>query len=88
VPRPVAVRASYNSDAGFLLRVEEAYELDMNQTEPWRKKACSLARELAQHLLTAKKPEKKSENEVEPESRGATTRGSATRGSVTRGRKE
>lgn len=56
--RPVKVRASYNSDAAFLLRMEEAIGLDPNQDEDWKRTACEKSRDLAQHLLTAKKVRK------------------------------
>ena len=53
MPRPVAVRVSYRTDAAYLLRLEEAIEKDARQSEDWRKKAKDLARKLSQMLLTA-----------------------------------
>ena len=51
--RPVARRVSYNRDAAFLLRLEEAIGLDDVRSGAWKKKASEMARSLAQHLLTA-----------------------------------
>jgi hypothetical protein len=53
VPRPVAVRVSYRTDAAYLLRLEEAIEKDTRQSADWRKKAKDLARKLSQMLLAA-----------------------------------
>jgi hypothetical protein len=52
--RPVAIRASWNNDAAFLLRLEGAIVQDQVQTEEWKRVACELCRKLAQHFLTAK----------------------------------
>jgi hypothetical protein len=54
MPRPVAIRTSYRTDAAFLLRFEEAVSKDLNQPDDWRRKVCEKSRELAQLLLTAK----------------------------------
>jgi hypothetical protein len=53
MPRPVAVRVSYRTDAAYLLRLEEAIEKDARQSVEWRKNAKDLARKLSQMLLAA-----------------------------------
>ena len=52
--RPVAVRTSYRNDAAYLLRLEGALELDIDQDDKWIRETQKMARELAQKLLTAK----------------------------------
>jgi hypothetical protein len=59
MPRPVAIRASYNSDASHLLRLEEAIGKDTVNSEEWKRQACTLVRAAASFLLTAIKPEPK-----------------------------
>ena len=54
--RPVALRVSWRNDAAWLLRLEEAIEKDQTQTPEWKRGACEKAHELAQMLLTAKRP--------------------------------
>lgn len=56
MPRPVAIRSDYRNDAGFLLRLESALVKDTRQTEEWRKKATTMARQFAMLLLEADTP--------------------------------
>lgn len=53
MPRPVAIRADYRNDAGFLLRLEVAVGKDDRQTADWRKDTSALIRQLALRLLEA-----------------------------------
>jgi|WetSurMetagenome_2_1015567.scaffolds.fasta_scaffold747202_2 hypothetical protein len=51
--RPVNIRASYNGDAAFLLRLEAAIRKDEGQPEDWRERAAGLTHQLASVLLEA-----------------------------------
>lgn len=53
MPRPVAIRVSYRTDAAFLLRLEEAIGKDPRRSDAWKREAGQMARALAQKLLTA-----------------------------------
>ena len=53
MPRPVAIRADYRNDAGYLLRFEGAIVKDTRQTEEWRKKTARKIRELVMLLFEA-----------------------------------
>jgi hypothetical protein len=53
VPRPVAQRVSYRSDASYLLRLEDALSKDKRQSPAWRVGSTRLARKLALRLLEA-----------------------------------
>lgn len=51
--RPVSMRASYRSDASYLLRLEAALAKDERQSQPWRDRMVRAVRALAQDLLEA-----------------------------------
>lgn len=53
MPRPVAMRADYRNDAGFLIRLESAIVKDVRQTEDWRNETAQLIRKLSMRLLEA-----------------------------------
>lgn len=49
--RKVQIRASYQNDARFLLRLIDAIEKDTRRALDWKRKASSHARELATMLV-------------------------------------
>lgn len=53
MPKPVAIRVSYRSDAAFLLRLVEAIDKDVRRPEPWRRQVKDLALRFVRKLLSA-----------------------------------
>jgi hypothetical protein len=53
--RPVAIRVNYREDAGYLLRLEAAIEIDVTQSDGWRKETMVIVRQLVKRLLEADK---------------------------------
>lgn len=47
------MRASYNSDAAFLLRLQVAVSKDDRQSEGWRRETAAMINQLARRLLEA-----------------------------------
>ena len=70
--RPVALRVSWRNDAAWLLRFEEAVEKDQTQSSEWKRTVCEKAHELAQMLLTAKRPPGQPEGQQATSSRRRT----------------
>lgn len=53
--RPIGVRASYDKDAAFFLRLKEALGADATLDQDWRVKACEHLTHLAAMFIAVKR---------------------------------
>lgn len=53
--RPVEMRASYDNDSGFLVRLSKAIERDVSQPDTWRREVQIQINSLVSLLLEANK---------------------------------
>lgn len=51
--RPVVIRASYNADVSYLLRLSEACGRDSRQSDAWKREEARLNRLYVQHIMKA-----------------------------------